>query len=99
VTPGLELRGLRLDPLQHAVSAGSDPVKLTPTEFRLLAALAGRPGQTLRRGELTAAAWPAGAIVHDNTLDVYVRRIRQKLRACGSGYGVTTTHGVGYTLE
>jgi two-component system response regulator MprA len=99
VTPGLELRGLRLDPLQHAVSAGGDPVKLTPTEFRLLAALAGRPGQTLRRPELRAAGWPAGAIVHDNTLDVYVRRIRQKLRAAGSEYGVTTTHGVGYTLE
>jgi DNA-binding response OmpR family regulator len=99
VSPGVELRGLRLDPLRHAVSADGEAVKLTPTEFRLLAALAARPGQTLRRPELIAAAWPAGAIVHDNTLDVYVRRIRQKLSAAGSEHGITTTHGVGYALE
>ena len=99
VAPGVELQGLRLDPVRHAVGANGDPVKLTPTEFRLLAALAARPGDTLRRAELIAAGWPAGAIVHDNTLDVYVRRIRQKLRAAGSEYGITTTHGVGYALE
>jgi two-component system, OmpR family, response regulator len=99
VSPGVELQGLRLDPVRHAVSANGDPVKLTPTEFRLLAALAARPGATLRRPELIAAGWPAGAIVHDNTLDVYVRRIRQKLRTAGSDYGITTTHGVGYALE
>jgi DNA-binding response OmpR family regulator len=99
VKPGLELEGLQLDPLRHAVTAAQGTVKLTPTEFRLLAALASHPGVTLRRPELIAAAWPAGAIVHDNTLDVYVRRIRQKLREAGSERSVATTHGVGYSLE
>ncbi len=54
--------------------------ELTPTEFRLLAALAGRDGAVVRRRDLVGAAWPDGAIVHDNTLDQYVARLRRKLR-------------------
>ena len=99
VRPGLQLGGLQLDPVRHAMAVGQESVKLTPTEFRLLAALAARPGETLRRPELVATGWPAGAIVHDNTLDVYMARIRRKLRDVGSDYEVVTTHGVGYTLE
>ena len=97
--PGIELGNLHLDPVRHSLAVGTAAVKLTPTEFRLLAALAARPGETLRRPELAAAGWPAGAIVHDNTLDVYMARIRRKLRAAGAEHGVTTTHGVGYSLE
>jgi two-component system, OmpR family, response regulator len=99
VRPGLELPGLHLDPVRHGLTVEETSVRLTPTEFRLLAALAARPGATLRRAELVAAGWPAGAVVHDNTLDVYVRRIRRKLREAGSGYRITTVHGVGYSLE
>ena len=71
--------GLALDPAEHTVSRGTTTQALTPTEFRLLAALAGRPGKALARGELIGAAWPHGAIVQDNTLDVYIARIRRKL--------------------
>ncbi len=52
---------------------------LTPTEFRLLARLAAAPGEAVRRRALVQAAWPHGAIVHDNTLDVYIARLRRKL--------------------
>jgi two-component system, OmpR family, response regulator len=97
--PGVEVGTVRLDPLAHALQVGETRVKLSPTEFRLLAALAARPGETLRRPELVAAGWPAGAIVHDNTLDVYVRRIRRKLEQAGADVALVTTHGVGYTLE
>jgi two-component system, OmpR family, response regulator len=99
VRPGIELEGLRLDPVRHSLDVGDERIKLSPTEFRLLAALAARPGDTLRRPELIAAGWPEGAIVHDNTLDVYVRRIRRKLREAGAEVELTTTHGVGYALE
>jgi len=99
VRPGLALGSLQLDPVRHSLEVDASSVKLTPTEFRLLAALAARPGETLRRPELIASGWPAGAIVHDNTLDVYIRRIRRKLAEVGSEYSVTTTHGVGYALE
>ena len=90
--------GLALDPAEHTVSRGTTTQALTPTEFRLLAALAGRPGKALARGELIGAAWPHGAIVHDNTLDVYIARIRRKLEVLPDGPTIVTQHGVGYRL-
>src|SRR5258705_11889737 len=56
VRPGLEVRGLRLDPVRHSLSVDGKSVKLTPTEFRLLAPPAAGPGATLRRPRLVAAA-------------------------------------------
>ena len=44
-------------------------------------------------------AWPQGAIVHDNTLDAYVARIRRKLRDIDAPEGVETLRGVGYVLR
>jgi two-component system, OmpR family, response regulator len=93
-----EAAGLRLDPTGHEIELGERRISLTPTEFRLIAALAGRPGDTLSRRELARAAWPDGAIVHDNTLDVYLARLRKKLRELGESPAITTVHGVGYRL-
>jgi two-component system response regulator MprA len=90
---------LRLDPARHSVAIEGDDVALTPTEYRLLAALAARPGEVVRRAELLAAGWPDGAIVHDNTLDAYVARLRRKLREIGREGAIATAHGVGYRLE
>jgi len=95
-TPGLQ--GVALDPSQHAISSGGRSQTLTPTEFRLLAALAARPGRVLARRELIGTAWPYRAIVHDNTLDVYIARIRRKLAALPGAPPIETQHGVGYRL-
>jgi two-component system OmpR family response regulator len=90
-------RELALDPQQHVATLAGESVQLTPTEFRLLARLLGAPGQVVRRHALVAAAWPSGAIVHENTLDSYVRRIRTKLsRFPGADASVETVRGVGY---
>jgi two-component system OmpR family response regulator len=91
--------GVLLDPAAHAVAFGDATAALTPTEFRLLAALAARPGAVLRRAELVAAGWPDGAIVHQNTLDAYIARIRRKLREIGAPQAVETLRGVGYVLR
>ncbi|MEA2296761.1 MAG: hypothetical protein QOE86_4400 [Solirubrobacteraceae bacterium] len=91
--------GLRVDPASHAVHNGGGSAALTPTEFRLLATLAARPGQVVRRHELVSAAWPDGAIVHDNTLDTYVGRLRRKLREVGADEEIETARGVGYMLR
>jgi two-component system response regulator MprA len=64
----------------------------------LLATLAARAGKAVSRADLVAVAWPPGAIVHDNTLDVYVARLRRKLRALEGGPSLTTVHGLGYKL-
>ena len=91
--------GLEFDPAEHTVALGGHSQTLTPTEFRLLAALAGRPGKVTARRELTRTAWPHGAIVQDNTLDVYIARIRRKLAALPDAPTITTLHGVGYRLQ
>ena len=91
--------GLTLDPAAHAVVHDGERVALTPTEFRLLAALAGRPGEVVRRRALVAAGWPDGAIVSENTLDAYLARIRRKLRDAGAPAAVETARGVGYLLR
>jgi two-component system OmpR family response regulator len=89
---------LRLDPATHAVQSGERSVALTPTEFRLLGALAARAREAVRRRELVGVAWPDGAIVHDNTLDVYIARLRRKLRELDSATQIDTVRGVGYRL-
>jgi len=91
--------GLSLDPTRLTVTQDEVTLKLTPTEFRLLAALASSPDQTVARRELTRAAWPHGAIVSDNTLDVYMARLRRKLRALADAPEIGTIHGVGYCLR
>jgi two-component system, OmpR family, response regulator len=88
-----------LDPAGHAVVGDAGRTVLTGTEYRLLAALAARPGTVLRRSELVAAAWPPGAIVNANTLDTYMARIRRKLRASGGPEAIETVRGVGYVLR
>ena len=84
-----------LDPARHALVAGDAELALTPTEFRLLARLMAEPGQVVRRAQLVAAAWPHGAIVSDNTLDSYLRRIRAKVAGVEQAQ-ITTVRGVGY---
>ena len=90
---------LRLDPVRHVLTCGDRETELTPTEFRLTGAMIARSGEVIRRREMIAAAWPPGAIVHDNTVDVYVRRLRRKLDELESESRIHTVHGVGYRLE
>jgi two-component system response regulator MprA len=93
------VKGLRLDPAAHAITHDDASISLTPTEFRLLAVLAARPGEVVRRATLISAGWPEGAMVHDNTLDAYLARIRRKLRDVGAAEAIHTARGVGYKLQ
>jgi two-component system response regulator MprA len=95
----LETHGLRIDPTERTASKDGAGVKLTPTELRLLATLAAGEGKVCARVELVRAAWPYGAIVHDNTLDVYVARLRRKLSALPTPPTIVTVHGTGYQLR
>ena len=94
----LEASGLRLDPVSHSAANASGEVALTPTEFRLLARLMSRPGEAVRRRDLTRAGWPHGAIVRENTLDAYVARLRRKLKQLEQAPEIVTVHGVGHRI-
>jgi DNA-binding response OmpR family regulator len=90
---------LDLDPARHSMSCCGREVMLTPTEFRMVAAIMSRSGQVVRRRVIASAAWPGGGYVSDNSIDSYIRRIRKKLRDIEAPQELTTVRGVGYTLR
>jgi two-component system OmpR family response regulator len=90
--------GLTLDPTSHAIRTETGEALLTPTEFRMLAAITSRPGEVVRRRTVVAAAWPDGAIVSENTIDSFIRRLRTKLESVGSPVAIETVRGVGFRL-
>lgn len=89
---------LRLDPSSYAVTGPGGSVMLSPTEFRLLAKLLAAPATVCRRRELIGAAWPAGAIVSENTLDQYISKLRRKLGEVQSQHAIEAARGVGFKL-
>jgi two-component system response regulator MprA len=97
--PTVDVSGLKLDPSELTVTGGSVTQSLTPTEFRLLAAMAARLGKAISRAELVRTAWPHGAIVQDNTLDVYIARLRRKLDELPDAPSIATVHGLGYRMQ
>lgn len=95
----LQDSGLELDPVTFSVRSGAELRFLTPTEFRLLAALVAAGDQALSRRQLLRSAWPAGAQVSKNALDAYVSRLRAKLAGLSQAPHITTLRGVGYRLS
>ncbi|MBO0653707.1 response regulator transcription factor [Streptomyces triculaminicus] len=89
---------LTLDPARYTVTVRGRDIALTPTEFRLLAALMASCGDIVSRRGLIRAGWPEGAHVSENTLDQYLSRLRRKLRQAGSDLTVRTARGVGHRL-
>ena len=99
LVPAASPTHLVLDPARHALVCADREVLLTPTEFRMLAAITSRPGEVVRRRAVVAAAWPHGGSVSENTVDSYVRRIRVKLKEVESPLALTTVRGVGFALR
>jgi DNA-binding response OmpR family regulator len=90
----LRLAGIELNLETHEVRSGPDPVKLTLTEFRLLAALLSAGGRILSRQQLMSKAIGPGVTVTERTIDVHITSIRKKLG--DNGAMIRTVRGVGY---
>jgi len=87
--------GYRIDLQARRVHSGDDEVRLTRTEFDLLAFLIGRPGAAVARETLLEHVWGWASDVETRTVDSHVKALRRKL---GSEL-IRTVHGVGYALE
>jgi DNA-binding response OmpR family regulator len=92
--------GLVIDPDLHAAILEGADVGLTPTEFRLLYVLAGERGRALSRDQLQQRVWGIPHRHRDRTVDVCVRKLRDKIdrRAAGHTY-IQTHYGVGYRFD
>jgi two-component system alkaline phosphatase synthesis response regulator PhoP len=86
---------LTVDPIKFIVTVNGNDVTLAKKEFELLYLLASKPGRVFLRNEILSQVWGQEVIVGDRTIDVHIRKIRQKLNLdC-----ITTVKGVGYKFN
>ncbi len=91
----LKIGDLQIDREKYLINYQGNDIVLARKEFELLALLAGKPGKVFLRNEILNQVWGTEVIVGDRTIDVHIRKIRQKLNLdC-----ITTVKGVGYKFE
>ena len=91
---------LRIDPRNVQAYVNGKSAELTPTEFRLLYALALERGRVVSRDELLQKVWGRRQSHRDRTVDVFVRKLRDKIDASGARHTfIQTRYGVGYKFE
>ena len=96
----VELEELRIDPREVEAFVDGEPAGLTATEFKLLYALALESGRVVTRDELLQRIWGRRETHRDRTVDVFVRRLREKIdRRAPRHTFIQTRYGVGYKLE
>ena len=96
----IEVEELVIDPDLHAAMLDGDDVGLTPTEFRLLYVLAGERGRALSRDQLQQRVWGIPYRHRDRTVDVCVRKLRDKIDRRSRAHTFIQTHyGVGYRFD
>jgi len=96
----IEVAELRIDPLNVQAYVNGKSAELTPTEFRLLYALALDRGRVVTRDEVLQKVWGRRQTHRDRTVDVFVRKLRDKIDALQPKHTfIQTRYGVGYKLE
>ena len=94
----ISLYDITIDPDRYSVKAAGKSVTLTKKEFEILLYLAKRPGRVITREMLLNEIWGENVVVVDRTIDVHIRKIREKL---GPGHMnvIETIKGVGYRFK
>ena len=88
---------LRIDPSAHSVSVSGKQIELSALEFRLLHHLACHPGMVFSRDQLLDRVWGNDRSVTQRSVDVYIRRVREKIESRPQDpIYLQTVHGVGY---
>jgi len=91
----LKIGDLIIDREKYIINYQGKEIILARKEFELMALLAGKPGKVFLRNEILNQVWGTEVIVGDRTIDVHIRKIRQKLNLdC-----ITTVKGVGYKFD
>lgn len=96
----IEVGKLAIDPASYKVSQAGRPVPLSTLEFRLLYYLASRPNRVFTRDQLLDAVWGTDRFVTPRSVDVYVRRLREKIEGDPENpIHLKTVRGAGYLFE
>jgi len=94
----LEYADIVLDSETHRVSRDGKPLKLGPTEFRLLSTFMEKPGRVWSREQLLDRVWGRDIYVDTRTVDVHIGRLRKALCQHGGDDPLRTVRGAGYAL-
>ena len=97
--PVLEVGSLRLDPAAHDVTRNGRTISLSRTEFILLELLMRRPGQVMTRELIQDTLWGFDRSVESNTIDAFIRLLRNKINGRGEHPLIRTVHGIGYVMR
>jgi DNA-binding response OmpR family regulator len=96
----IEIEELRIDPREVQAFVDGSSAQLTPTEFKLLYTLALEQGRVVTRDELLQRIWGRRQTHRDRTVDVFVRRLRDKVdKRAPKHTFIQTRYGVGYKLD
>ena len=91
----LQIANINIDPIKFLVTVNDKEIILAKKEFELLYLLASKPGRVFLRNEILIQVWGTDIIVGDRTIDVHIRKIRQKMNLdC-----ITTVKSVGYKFS
>lgn len=93
----LEIGRLKIFTQMHRVYCGKEELALTPTEYKLLEAIAQAKGRVLSRNDLLEIVWGMDYYGETRTVDVHIKRLRDKLKSCAEI--IETVKGVGYRLK
>jgi DNA-binding response OmpR family regulator len=97
--PNLRVADLVLDPASREVLRGEHRIFLTRTEYNLLERLLYRAGKVVTRRSLIEAVWGFDREIEENTLDVFMRLLRNKIDPPGRPKLIHTVRGVGYMIR
>lgn len=95
----IEIGGLLIDSASQRVSANGNPIKLGPTEYRLLEFFVSHPERVYRREQLLDRVWGRNVYVEERTVDVHIRRLRKALTPHGYDRFIQTVRGSGYRFS
>ena len=94
-TPVVQIGNLKIDRESYLVYKGEESVVLPRKEFELLALLTSKPGKVFTREDILSRVWGSDIVVGDRTIDVHIRKIREKL----GDDSIKTIKGIGYKFD
>lgn len=95
----IEIGDIKVDLTKHTIEVNGVPVHLRLKEFQLLSVLASEPGVLFTRQDLTERVWGYEFYASSRTIDVHIRRIRNKIEENSKFNYIHTIHGLGYKFQ
>lgn len=90
---------IMLDRTKHEVHKENNRIRLSKKEFEILELLILHPGQLISKEQLIVKIWGFDSDIEYNSIEVYISFLRKKLSAIGSFAKISTSRGLGYTIE